>query len=478
MDTITVIIVLAIIVYIAFIIRLIISIIISYDNNNPVRTIAWILTVILLPLIGVLLYVLFGRNLHKKRSYFRKLNKKVKEKGAPYFNFEKEESELVEKYERLKNLLSAPLYLPVFPGNKIDLFAHGREKFAALFPDLEAAKHHIHILYYTIGDDVIGNKFKDTLIRKRREGVEVRLMYDEVGCNKVPKKYFKEMKEVGIEVVVFSPVRFRRLLKTINYRNHKKIVVIDGRIGYTGGINVKDEYIKGVDWGIWKDVHLRMEGPGTQGLQTLFFIDWFYESNKYLMDNPEYYPRLEHAGDNFLQTISAEPVGKFDHIMMGMVEAIMQAKKSVYIESPYFVPTDTFLDAVQIVGLSQVEIHLVMPEKSDNPMVQYASNSYVQQILDANVIVHRYEAGFIHSKLIVVDDELVIAGSSNLDIRSFELNFENNVFIYNKETALKAKKIILDDISNSKTVDSVQWMQRPRKAKFKESFYRLLSPLM
>lgn len=467
----------AILAYILLVVWAVYKTILNYDNCNPIKTIGWILAFIFLPVIGFLAYTVVGRNLNKKRSYFRKLHEAIKKYGKPEFKFREEDTELIRKHAKTRHLLTELSRLPLFPGNQVDLFPTATEKFHALFRDMENAKDHIHILYYTIAADEIGTYFKDILIRKHREGVKIRVLYDDIGCNKTPGRYFRELKEAGIEVAIFSPAVFPRMMKSVNYRNHKKIVVIDGEIGYTGGVNVKDEYIKGVAWGVWKDFHLRIRGSGAQGLQFVFLKDWFYEANEYIHE-PRYYPSLPCFGDTQLQVVTAEPIDEFANIMQGMAAGILRAKESVYIESPYFVPNETILNAINMASLSGVEVHLVMPEKSDNMNVQYASNSYVQQILASKVKVYRYQAGFIHSKLIVIDDELTIAGSSNMDIRSFELNFETNVFIYSKETATQAKNIILRDISDSIQIHPDDWRNRGLWDKFTDAFFRLFSPLL
>lgn len=464
--------------YVCFVIWAVYRTILNYDNCNPIRTIGWILAFIFLPVIGFIAYTIVGRNLNKKRTYFRKLHEAIKMHGKPMFQCEDaEENEVIKNNEEMRRLVSTLSHQPLFSGNKVDLYPSATKKFKALFADMEKAKDHIHILYYTIAADKIGSQFRDIIMRKHKEGVKIRILYDDIGCNQTPKSYFKEMQDAGVDVAVFSPAVFPKMMKSVNYRNHKKIVVIDGEIAYTGGINVKDEYIKGVEWGIWKDFHLRVEGPGAQGFQSVFLKDWFYEANEYINES-RYYPLTKNAGDISLQIITAEPIDEFANIMQGMAAAIMRAKKSVYIESPYFVPNETIMNAIQIASMSGVDVRMVMPEKSDNMKVQYASNSYVQQILISDVKVYRYQAGFIHSKLIVIDDELTIAGSSNMDIRSFELNFETNIFIYSKETAKAAKEIIWRDMNESTLIDPKEWNNRKTKDKFVDAFFRLFSPLL
>ncbi|MCD7915888.1 MAG: cardiolipin synthase [Tannerellaceae bacterium] len=346
-----------------------------------------------------------------------------------------------------------------------------------MFADMEGASNHIHVLYYSLGAGEIGTRFRDMLIKKHREGVEVRVLYDAIGSNETPKKFLQVYKDAGIEIDAFSPIAPPRILHRINYRNHKKIVVIDGKIGHTGGMNVKDEYVKGLSWGKWKDVHVRIEGPGAQGLQSVFFTDWYYVYKEYL-GYERYFPIVDPCGDNPLQIVTSEPLGEHRNILEGMIQAIMRAKKSVYIETPYFVPTDNMLTAIQATAMSGIEVFFVMPDRSDNAKVGYAPNSYVEQLLTSNIKVYRYTDGFIHSKLMVINDEITIVGSSNMDIRSFDLNFETTLFIYNPETARKAKEIILDDINNSRRVTRKEWEKRSTWQEFKEAFFRLFSPFL
>lgn len=454
------------------------QVILNYANTNPIKAIGWILAIIFIPVLGIILYIVVGRNLRRKRFRYDRLRKAVKKMGRIDYGFPENCGYTIPaQYKVLNRLLTNITYMPVFPGNKVDVYGSGQEKFENMFRDMEAAKDHINIIYYALGDDRIGTQFKDILIRKAKEGVNIRLLYDDMGCNKVKRPYFKELHENGVKLEVFSPVRFPKIMRGINYRNHKKIVVIDGKIGYTGGINVKDEYLDGVEWGIWRDLHFRIEGSGAQGLQMVFITDWFYSHDEFLNDQ-RFFPEITVGRGNPMQIVSAEPLGYTANIMQGILAAISRARDYIYIESPYVVPTDEILTAIQNAGLSGLDVRIIMPERSDNPKVQYASNTYVTQLIASNVKVYQYTAGFIHSKLILIDDELTIGGSSNMDMRSFELNFETNIFIYDKETVAKSMKLFQEDLNNSILIDEHVWNSRPLLTRFKESFFRLFSPLL
>lgn len=462
--------------YIAYLLVLIYTIIIDYDDKNPVKTICWILVVIFLPVLGMLAYYIIGRNISKKRSKFRLWREEFnrhRQSVSP-----NEETALIhhEKYKELQSLILNLEQSPVFGGNKVSVYPGGKSKFHSLFDDIDYAESHIHIFYYAIGDDHIGNELKEKLIYKVKQGVKVRLLYDGLGCNKTNRKYFKQMIEAGVEVNTFLPLSFPRILRSVNYRNHKKIVIIDGRIAYTGGINVKDVYLEGLPWGKWNDIHFKVEGSGASGLQSVFLADWYYASGQFL-SSPEYYPQVEVFGNVPIQVVNAEPLGMHSNVMEAMFTAISRAKKNVYIETPYFIPTECLLQAIQSVAMSGVDVRLVMPKKSDNDFVQYASNSYVEKLLRNKVRVYQYLNGFTHSKLLIIDDELVIVGSANMDIRSLELLFETNLFIYDKEVSQTVKAIYHTDMKNSEELSLNDWLHRSRSVQFREACFRLFSPV-
>lgn len=464
------------IVYILLVLGLIFTIIVDYDNRNPVKTICWIMVVIFIPLLGMLAYYMVGRNVRKKRSKFRKWREEFNLRNKSRYKIDRSDPIYKDNFKELKTIIFNLEQSPVFTGNRIEVFPDGKSKFHRLLKDIDNAQEHIHIFYYAIGDDRIGNKLKNRLIDKAKAGVKVRLIYDGLGCNKTNLVYFKQMIEGGVEVETFLPLRFPRALRSINYRNHKKIVIIDGRMAYTGGINVKDEYVDGLKWGKWNDLHFKVEGPGAMGLQSVFLADWYYVSGQYL-SSPGYYPSVGIMGESPVQIVNAEPLGNHANIKEAMFTAITRAKKYVYIETPYFIPTECLIRAIQTVAMSGIDVRLVMPKRSDNVNVQYASNSYVEELLRNKVKVYQYMEGFTHSKMIVIDDELVIAGSVNLDVRSLELLFETNMFIYDRNVAKTVKHIYLNDIADSKQVNLEEWMNRSRWTRFGEACFRLMSPL-
>lgn len=463
-------------IYALIVLLLIYQIITDYNSSSPVKAISWIMGVVFFPFIGMLAYYIVGQNTRKKRSKFQKWRNEFNRQHKREFKFDKDDPIYKDKFPEVKALVYNMERSPVLSGNKIEVYPSGKIKFEHLLKDIETAKNHIHIFYYAIGDDKIGRELKNKLIEKVKEGIKVRLIYDGLGCNKTNRKYFRQMTDAGVDVRIFLPLSFPKILRSINYRNHKKIVIIDGETAYTGGINVKDEYIDGLKWGRWNDCHFKVEGSGAQGLQSVFLADWYYVSNEYL-DSPDYYPEIGSPGNTAVQVVNAEPLGLTANVREAIFTAITHAKKYVYIETPYFIPTPCLIRAIQTAALSGTDVRLIIPKRSDNGSVQYASNSYIEQLLRNKVKVYQYNDGFTHSKLIVIDDELVIAGSTNLDIRSLELHFETNILIYDKEVAQIVKEIYFTDIQNSNEVILDEWMNRSGWVKFKEDCFRLLSPL-
>lgn len=451
-------------------------IVVISENRNPLKTISWVLILLLLPLVGLVIYYFFGEDSRKQRLISHKMYKKLNRRSIgrrellETLNPPTEHKGLVSLLNRLK---AAPLY----GGSDVTFYSNGEDKFKALFEELEKAQKHIHIQYYIFVDDEIGNKTREILARKAAEGIEVRLIYDDVGSWKVKRRFFKDMEEDGIEVQPFLKVTFKLLTSRVNYRNHRKVVIIDGKVGFVGGMNVADRYIEGINSGIWRDSHIKIEGKAVAGLQTSFLIDW-YSSRREFLASDSYYPLLENKGNNLIQIVTSGPVGRFKDIHLGILQAISNAKECIYIQTPYFVPTDSLLLALQTAAMRGVDVRIMVPRKSDTTFVQIASMSYIKDLLDAKVNVFFFEAGFLHSKLMVIDNDLTITGSANMDIRSFEHNFEIDTFIYNRESCEKAKMIFYRDMEQSTLLSLEEWEKRPRFRKFKESVIRLFSPLL
>lgn len=459
--------------YIATILSAIVVVISA--NRNPVKSISWILILIFLPLVGLILYVFLGQDI--RRRYLPRKDIKKLRKLQLGRNFSKESLEIRPEYERLVKLYNKDIY-PLLSCSSVRIFTSGKDKFAALKEDLRRARNHIHLEYYIFADDEIGQEIKAILIEKVQSGVEVRVIYDDVGCWHTKNRFFKEMTDAGIRVYSFLQVRFPTFTSKINYRNHRKIVVVDGEIGYVGGMNIAQRYVSGTPWGgDWQDMHIRIEGEAVLGLQTIFLIDWTLSENSFLNDK-KYFPVPKNEGFIKMQTVAGGPTSRWKEILQGFLKAIVGAQKYVYIQTPYFLPTETLLTALQLAAISGVDVRLMIPAKSDSLITRAATHSFIKEVLKMGVKVYFYRAGFLHSKMMIVDDYFSTIGSTNMDFRSFEHNFEVNTFIYDEGIAETLRNGFLEDIDHSTRITLHQWEKRPRMTKFFESVVRLFSPLL
>lgn len=462
------------VIYIGIIVGTIIVIIL--DNRNPVKTMAWILVLTFLPLVGLVFYFFFGRNTRREKLISQKSYHHLLKKPMAAFHDQKT-GDVPQVYRPLMQFFWNTNQALPFKASQIEVFTNGYTKLKALLKELQQAKEHIHIEYYIFLDDPIGRMVKDTLIQKAKEGVEVKVIYDDVGCWKVPGVFFEEMRDAGIEVRSFLKVRFPLFTSKVNYRNHRKIVVIDGKTGFVGGMNLAERYIKGVPWGTWRDTHILLRGTAVHGLQTAFLLDWYFVDQT-LISASRYFPHIEDSGSVLVQTVTSDPVSPWKEIMQGLAMAIGVAQKYIYIQTPYFLPSESIMAALQSAALAGVDVRIMLPERSDNRITHWGSCSYLKDILRAGVKVYFYQKGFLHSKIIVSDDLLSSVGSTNIDFRSFEHNFEINAFMYNIETALHFREIFLQDQRDCRQVTLKKWERRPWHQKAVESIVRLLAPLL
>ena len=446
------------------------------ENRNPLKTIPWVIVLLFIPGIGLIFYYFFGRDNRRIRIISRRMFKRFHEQ-IKIENRAQDLSVVPAQYLPLARLLNNSTYSAIFSGSNATIYTNGKDKFEALFEDFENARHHIHLQYYIFNDDKIGNKVKSILIKKAHEGVKIRVLYDDVGSWDTKNKFFNEMKTEGIEVYPYLKVAFPILTSKVNYRNHRKIVVIDGKAGYIGGMNIADRYVEGNKLGLWRDAHFRITGPGVYGLQSSFLLDWYAISN-ILVKGKEYYPELQASSDMKMQIAMSGPTSQWRTLMQAYIFCITNAKKYIYIQTPYFLPTDALNQALQMAALGGIDVRLMIPERSDTKSAQMATFSYIDKMLKAGVKVYLYNNGFLHSKTLLVDDALTSFGSSNFDFRSFEHNFEINAFVYQEDLALKMKEIFLQDINDSKEITFSIWRKRPITRRLSESFMRLFAPLL
>jgi cardiolipin synthase len=453
-----------------------IVIVVISENRNPIKTVAWIMAVIFLPVVGIIWYMIFGQDVTKQHVISKRIYSRLKRRPLSEVDTQ-EEFAIPQEHISLITLLKNLDHTPLLGGNEVKLFTDGQDKFDSLFADIANAKNHIHVEYYALMDDEIGKKFQEALIKKAREGLEIRIIYDSFGSRKAKKEYYEEYRKAGIETEPFLKLAFPVLTSRINYRNHRKIVVIDGRIGYVGGMNVADRYIHGFEWGCWRDTHARIEGKGVQGLQSAFLLDWYFVSQT-LITSRKYFPPLKTYGTIPMQIVDSGPLKDESGIPFGILQAIYNAKKSIFIQTPYFLPPDVMIKALHAAAIRGVDVRIMLSKRSDMPLVQLASRSYVKDMLEIGVKMYFYKKGFLHSKLMAFDDSLTLVGSANFDTRSLEQNFEIDAFIYDKNIGKEARSIFIADQHDCEQIFLKRWMKRPRRERFMESVVRLFVPLL
>lgn len=452
-------------------------IVVLKENRNPIRSIAWVIALLALPGIGLVFYLFFGRSMkghhmisrHNKRKLLHNINNEQIPLGS---------LQLPESSKQLIKLAHSLTHAPFTINNEVRIFTEGKEKFEALIRDLERAKEYIYLQYYIFNDDELGHRIADILIRKAEQGVAVKVIYDHVGSFSASSKFFKNMKDHGVDTHPFFRVTFPQLANRINWRNHRKIVIIDNRIGYMGGMNIADRYVKGMkDGSAWRDTHMRLEGDIVKSLIYSFAVDWYFLKNPdtsiQLTTPPN--PIRNHCG---MQMITSGPVDTWQNISLCFLKAISTARKSIYIQTPYFLPTDTLLNALEAAALAKVDVRIMIPSKSDSKLLQLASYSYVTRCLKAGIKVYLYNPGMLHAKAMIIDEDFSTAGSTNFDFRSFENNFESNLLIYDREVNRRMRDIFFSDLANCRKLKYSEWKSRPMPQRALESLVRLFAPIL
>lgn len=447
------------------------------DNRNPIRALAWVIALIFLPVVGLIFYLFFGRSLRGEHMISRMNKRKLIATLAPRhadINFNRlpaSDKNLI----KLCRTLCSSFYCE---NNKAEIFTSGRDKFESLRHDLLEARSSIYLQYYIFSDDETGREIADILIKKAREGIDVKVIYDHVGSFGTSNRFFNEMKRNGVSIHPFFRVNFRLLANRINWRNHRKIVIIDNRIGYIGGMNIARRYELGQKNGkAWRDTHLRVQGDIVESLLYSFVVDWNFRNNPEPMKFPTVLP-VDFCNHTGMQLATSGPLDTWDNQSLLFLKAISGARKSIYIQTPYFLPTDALQHALEAAALSKIDVRVMIPGHSDSRMLQYAGYSYVTQCLKTGIKVYIYEPGMIHSKAIIIDDNLSITGSTNFDYRSFENNFECSLFIYDRDFNRKMRDIFFEDIRNCVRLTFSGWHSRPLPQRMLESIVRLVSPIL
>ncbi len=470
----------------AYVVFLLLTIgVIIHEKRDPVKALSWIVVLILLPIVGFLLYIVFGRNHRKEKLFSRKGLRDLEQidtlsqQQVDALNHADWllSSEITENRDIITLLLNNSKTL-LTNHNRISVLHDGPATFDAIKEALRGARSSIHLEYYIIEDDPLGREIAEILIEKAREGVEVRLIYDDVGSWGLSRDYIGRLREAGVAVQCFMRVVFPWLTSKVNYRNHRKILVVDGEIGFTGGINIAQRYLTGTKMGPWRDTHLKLEGEAVRMLQIIFITDWYFVSKQYLTNQAKYLPPTTVQDECLIQIATSGPDSDWASIMQAFFAAITHAQHHIYISSPYFTPNEAILTAIKVAALSGIDVRIMIPSRSDSKIVYWASRSYIGELIDARVNVYLYRKGFNHSKLIMIDGVFASVGSANMDIRSFEDNFEVSAIIYDQRITQELEEQFLEDLSQCRYVTREYWETRPILHTIYESVSRLFSPLL
>jgi len=461
--------------------------VIFIERRDIGTTWAWLMVIYFIPVLGFIFYIFFGRQLKRKnfynlsaeeRAYLQNATKKQLEELNTQHH---RKNHLITKYSDLlsMNLRSSSTSI-ITTDNEIEIFDDGNDKFDALFNDIRAAKKEINVQYYIIKPDSLGKKLRDELIKKAKDGVKVRVLYDGFGSRRISRSFFKGLQSSGGEVGVFFPSFLKLINFRVNNRNHRKLCIIDGEIAYIGGFNVGDEYL-GLKkkFGYWRDTHLKIKGGAVDHIQGRFILDWDQSKKRHEEKNTQFLFRTDtHSGNSCVQIVGSGPNSHTEHLKIMYIKLIMSAKKTVFIQTPYFIPDKSFMDACKIALLSGVDVRIMIPNKPDHPFVYWATWAYVGELLSYGAKVLLYGNGFLHAKTIVVDEEVASVGTTNIDSRSFKLNFEVNATVYDEKIAKQLHKLFLKDTSVSSELTLERYRNRSYLIKFKEAISRLLSPIL
>ncbi|WP_227938270.1 cardiolipin synthase [Alkalihalobacillus deserti] len=477
----------SIILAIVFLVNIVLILMITFLERRNVSSIwTWAIVLTFLPIVGFILYIIFGRNLSRsklfrwdKESYLLLEGLVTDQKSSLKNGSYQIDDPAISKYKDfiMMNLNQNSSLLT--QNNNVTIYTIGQEKFDALLADIKQAKRHIHILYYIIRDDELGNKLADELVKKAKSGVQVRLLYDDLGSRTLSKAFIHKIKSAGGEVEAFFPSKIHFINLTLNFRNHRKLVVIDGETGYIGGFNVGDEYL-GLNqrFGYWRDTHLKIVGEAVNHIQTRFIQDWNQAARKELLIKDFLFPFTKSYGQFGIQIVSSGPDSQLEQIKKAYIKMILTAKDYVYIQTPYFIPDESLLDAFKVACFSGLDVRIMIPNKPDHPFIYWATYSNIGELLRMGAKVYIYDNGFLHCKTIVADDKIASVGTANIDVRSFRLNFEVNAFLYSTDKVKELTHLFHEDMKESRELTLEEYEQRSSKIRFKESISRLLSPIL
>lgn len=463
---------------IIFIIFLIIK-----NNGEPVKTITWILVVLLIPVAGMIFYFFLGNNLRRNKLLNRKefidnLSSVNFRSETGLLNIDNQLSEIDSKDHHIVRLLANNSNAYITRNNNIQLLVNGEEIFRSIIECISTAEHHIHLGFFRILPGQVWNNILEVLLEKAKSGVKVRIIYDDVGSWDMKSSYTSKLSENGIDMLPFMPVFLPRFANKLNYRNHRKIAIIDGKYAFTGGFNIADHYLYGTKTlGVWHDVAIKIEGEAVQAIQKVFMQDWNFVKRAPVNITKDIFPKNKSKGNTPVQIVKSGPDSDWSTIMQSYFSAITSASDYVYLSTPYFLPSESILTALKTVALSNRTVKLLIPYKGDARIVNLATQSYISELLAAGIEIYLFNDGFNHGKFIIVDGRMCSIGTANIDIRSFDHDFEVNAFIYETIFAKQLEKLFLGHIEKSIKLTKESWDQRTKFHKFMNSFARILSPI-
>jgi len=456
------------------------------DNREPSSTIAWLILFIVFPILGFIIYLFFGRRLRRssnqlvhqfiERHLVERLSPLIKRQEA---ELKKLQPKWTTAYKReLMQLLYQTSHSLVTANNKITLFHHGKEKFDRLFEDIKAAKHFIHLEYFIWRSDQLGERVKEALIEKAKEGVEIRVLYDSIGGLWLGKRYIRELRAAGIEIYPYFNFLSLFRIHTLNFRNHRKLAIIDGKIGYNGGLNIGQEYIDGGRFKFWRDTHLRVEGETTAIYQAIFAIDWYNTTKKQLFDEKYYKFSFDFEEHTLLQVYTSGPDSEWESVKQLYFMLIKSAQKRLYIQSAYFIPDASILMALKIAALIGIEVKIIVTGVVDHWLPYWSAFTYFEDLLKAGVRIYHYKKGLMHAKIISIDSQVCSIGTANLDIRSFHLNYEANTLIYDERYAQEIEGQFMEDLKECREFTLKDLIQLNPVVRVRNSLARLFAPLL
>lgn len=454
------------------------------ESRKPNKLVSWLAIFALCPLLSSLIYLIFGYTRNKRHLFKHKYQPR-----CPSNQIRQKEEKLLLKqnanfdaYSRISKRLAYLTFqtakAPLTQNNSIHVLTNGKQKFDSLFKDLKNAKDHIHLEYYIFRDDELGNALVNLLISKVRSGLKVRVILDALGCHNLSKAFIQKMRSSGIEVHLFFPLTFPHIFKTINYRNHRKLVLIDGKIGYLGGLNIGNEYIsKDPKLGFWRDTHLRLEGDCVHKMQATFLNDWYLLTQQELVDL-RFYPQPEISGKISAQILEGGPDSRQESMKELYFTLVATAQREILLTTPYFIPDESMVMALKSAALSGLRVVILVQGKPDHQLPYLASAAYFEELLKSGVEVYRYQKGILHSKVLIIDQKVSIVGSANFDIRSFLIDFELSALIYSSEIADRLYSDFLQDLKDSILLDYKEFSQRNLWLRMKEANAALLAPML